>query len=130
MKLTELRRLRRAAELTQRELADRAGVSESVVFGAETGRHVPHYGNMEKLAEALGVDVVEILPKAAPPASESDATQGGRHMVRTARSHMEPITSRATVEVNPDELDAALTAVAAGWMTPDAAKEKLLAGVA
>src|SRR5262249_59547647 len=49
-----LRRHRRAAGLTQQELAERAGISEDTISNIERGvPHVPRRETLELLAEAL-----------------------------------------------------------------------------
>lgn len=53
------RRLKEARErrsLSQEALADKAGVSRSVVSFAEIGESLPYPRNRAKLADALGVD--------------------------------------------------------------------------
>lgn len=56
----KLLQLRRAAGLTQDDLADRAHVSKRMISKYETGVSVPAYPKIERLAEALGVEVTEI----------------------------------------------------------------------
>jgi transcriptional regulator with XRE-family HTH domain len=57
-----LRRIREERGLSQRALADRAGVVKSTIYEAEAGRHIPRIQTLEKLADALGVSIVELLP--------------------------------------------------------------------
>jgi len=56
-----LRELRALAVLSQEELAERAGVSESTVRKIETGVVSPHPRTIRKLADALGVTPRELL---------------------------------------------------------------------
>jgi len=49
----EIRRLRRAADLTQEELADRVGVARQTVIAWEQGVHEPSPDRMELLVEEL-----------------------------------------------------------------------------
>jgi transcriptional regulator with XRE-family HTH domain len=51
--MKELRRVRRAQELSQGELAKRAGISEASVYGIEKGNHSPRLATLEALAEAF-----------------------------------------------------------------------------
>ena len=60
-------RLRQMARLTQRDLAERAGVSLSAVQSVESGRHAPTTITLETLARALHCDVVDLV--GAPHAS-------------------------------------------------------------
>ncbi len=58
----KLKRLRRGNGLTQVELADKAGVSQSTIAQIETGeRKTPHPRTLTKLSEALGVEPFELL---------------------------------------------------------------------
>ena len=69
---------RRAAGLTQRELADLAQVSLGTVRDLEQGRtHRPRPGSMTRLAGALGLDAARLqtLTRSAP---EPTGPEGGR----------------------------------------------------
>lgn len=50
-----LRRAREYAGLEQRELADRAGISQATISAAETGRQRPHRSTLVLIAAATGV---------------------------------------------------------------------------
>lgn len=84
---SRLRELRRAAGLTQAQLAATAGVSRPQVAAIEAGRHEPGVGAALALAGALGVAVTELFSAdpLAPAAvlSSSDARPGA--LVRAAR---------------------------------------------
>ncbi|HVA91913.1 MAG TPA: AAA family ATPase [Chloroflexota bacterium] len=57
---TLLRRHRRAASLTQEEVAERAGVSVRAISDLERGvRHAPHKDTIRLLVEALGLQVTD-----------------------------------------------------------------------
>jgi len=58
-----LRRIREERGLSQRELAARAGVVKSTIYEAEAGRHIPRIQTLEKLADALGVSIADLLPR-------------------------------------------------------------------
>lgn len=58
---SRLEGLRRAASLTQGELAARAGVSRQMVGALEAGRHLPRVDAAISLAVALGVDVSDLF---------------------------------------------------------------------
>ena len=55
-----LRELREAAVLTQMELAERAGVSADAIRDIENGRVQPRPRTLRKIAEALGINPVEL----------------------------------------------------------------------
>ncbi len=56
-------RMRKAANLTQMELADRMGVSFQAVSNWERGQTMPDISRLPELSEALGVTVDEILDR-------------------------------------------------------------------
>ena len=56
-----LLRLRRAAGLTQQELALKAGVSSLVIGKIERGEVDPRLATLTAIADALGVTVVDLL---------------------------------------------------------------------
>ncbi len=57
-----VRSLRAAAKLTQKELAERLGVSTAYVAGIETTKLVnPTLSQLQKLAGALGCTVVDLV---------------------------------------------------------------------
>lgn len=58
MKLKELREQR---NLSQQELARRAGIAQSSIHYIETGQKSPTYRILQKLASALGVSVADLL---------------------------------------------------------------------
>jgi transcriptional regulator with XRE-family HTH domain len=60
-----VRRLRVDRSLTQRQLAEQAGVSVEAVHTIERGRKYPRRSTVHLLAVALGV-AVDDLPRAAP----------------------------------------------------------------
>ncbi|MGY1714220.1 helix-turn-helix transcriptional regulator [Geodermatophilus sp. SYSU D01106] len=57
----QIRQLREAAGLTQAELAERTGTSQSAVAHLESGRRIPTLTTLQKFAHALGRDVVVTL---------------------------------------------------------------------
>jgi len=58
--MPDLRRLRESAALSQRELAQKAGVSRATIAAAELGTRKPHPSTVRKLATALGLHPAEI----------------------------------------------------------------------
>jgi transcriptional regulator with XRE-family HTH domain len=65
-----LRETRRLAGLSQRELADRAGTSQSAIARLESGRGSVTVSTRERLLAAAGFDLVLDV---APPARTDDA---------------------------------------------------------
>jgi len=59
-----LRRLRRAASLTQEELAFRAGLDRTYISALERGLYSASVVTIERLAKALNVEPMEFLLRA------------------------------------------------------------------
>jgi len=55
----EIKSAREAAGLTQLQLAERLGMSRDGVARWEAGQRAPVLGDLERIAEALGLQVVE-----------------------------------------------------------------------
>ncbi len=67
---TRIRQLRKRANLTQPELAEKIGVHEMTVRRWESGQRSPRIEEIQKLAAVLGVPVTELLsdsPAELPP---------------------------------------------------------------
>jgi transcriptional regulator with XRE-family HTH domain len=62
--MEKLRRLRKQRGLTQAKLAVQAGLDPSSLSQIETGARQPNTRTLEKLAGVLGVEVVDLFPKA------------------------------------------------------------------
>lgn len=54
-------RLRKAAGLTQEQLAERSGLSQQYISGLELGGRNPTIVTIYELAQALGVSQVELV---------------------------------------------------------------------
>ena len=60
----QIRKSRLAAGLTQRALAERLGKSSSWVAAAEKGRRRIFINELPRIADALGMDLLELLKRA------------------------------------------------------------------
>ncbi|MEW6276772.1 MAG: helix-turn-helix transcriptional regulator [Bacillota bacterium] len=57
-------KLRLDLNLTQQELARKAGVPQSVIARLESGRHLPSLRSLEKIVKKLGLQVkLDLVPK-------------------------------------------------------------------
>ena len=56
-----VREVRESLFVTQAELAQRAGMSESTLSRIETGQQAPRISTVRRIAEALGVAPAELL---------------------------------------------------------------------
>lgn len=63
---TNLRSLREERGLTQKEVAEAAGIRQPHLSKLERGLHDPQMRTATKLARALGVEVREIWPGSCP----------------------------------------------------------------
>ena len=57
----KLKEVRTKRLLTQDELSDKAGVSQSTIANIERDNREPHFHTIRKLAKALDVDPTELL---------------------------------------------------------------------
>lgn len=58
--MTSLRTVRRRKLLSQRDLADKAGITTSTIYLTEAGKSTPRLQVMRKLSDALQVDPMEV----------------------------------------------------------------------
>jgi transcriptional regulator with XRE-family HTH domain len=96
----EVKRLREARGWIQAKLAVEAGMAPSAVNQIENGKRSPSASSLNKLALALGVEVVDLFPKAqAPLPLELDQDAGAGH--DTASYEEAPqATVRASLNAN------------------------------
>lgn len=74
---SNIRMVRNATGISQTELANRAGSDKSAISRYENGTQRPSLETLMRIADALGVDVVDLLKEKAAPSlgkvvSESD----------------------------------------------------------
>ncbi|GAA2241835.1 hypothetical protein GCM10010232_31130 [Streptomyces amakusaensis] len=62
-----VRSVRRAAEISQSDVAEGVGVADSTVAGWELGSSVPDQERLPALAQALGQQLDELFPRSGPP---------------------------------------------------------------
>ena len=75
----ELEAARKAAGLSQEELADRAGLSRMTVQRTESGQIDPRVSSLLVMAQALGLDLM-LVPLALRPELEAFVRSGGRFL--------------------------------------------------
>ena len=103
----------------QEELAQRAGLRQRTVSSIETGRSNPHPKTLLKLAQALGVEIADLIevpttPKAAASQNEVEPTRPERVEVPKALAQL--LRERAGVhmpltKLSPSALEELFTAV-------------------
>ena len=82
--MENLRRLRKAKGLTQKELGEMCDVSESMIGLIETGNRKPSYELLLKLGEALGCNVDDLMRGEKNPAlnEEDGLTESQRLLIK------------------------------------------------
>ena len=88
----EVKRLREARGWTQAKLAVEAGMAPSAVNQIENGKRSPSASSLNKLAEALGVEVADLFPKAEAPLPFEDTAKpspGGGPTLGEIRAFLE-----------------------------------------
>ena len=117
-----LRRLRRLADLTQEELAERSGVSVDVIRQLEQGRkHSARLPTLHALANGLGVELTTLLGD--PPAVASSGENDGPRFVAVRRAIMPTLWGPPADPAGPDfSLDRLREQIADAWTQYHAAE--------
>lgn len=58
---SRIREARKAAGLTQKQLAEKCGMFDSALRRIESGKHIPNLVTLEMIAEFLGVTVSQLI---------------------------------------------------------------------
>lgn len=74
-----VRELRKAAGLSQRELAENSGIAKQAITNIERGATLPTLRTLERLAVALHVPPSEVLRRAEGQTRPGDGTLDGQH---------------------------------------------------
>src|SRR5438552_16553710 len=78
-----LRELRRSRGMTQKELAERANLTETYLSRLESAGSTPGIDLVARLADALGTTVHDLLPITAPPDTRTVLLQQAERLVST-----------------------------------------------
>ena len=107
-----LKSLRAARKLTQKELAERAGISLRSVQNYELGCRMPvNMGAVQKLAKALDTTAAELLGEEERLAAEA-AEKGGSRAARDVRALVSEVSGLfAGGELDDAEKDAVMEAL-------------------
>ena len=77
--ITSLTLARKAAQLTQAELAERAGLSRMTVQRLEGGDLDPRYSTLAEMARVLGMDLIAV-PSSLRPSLQAFVQAGGKFL--------------------------------------------------
>lgn len=77
--MESIRRERKAAGLTMKELAAKIGCAESTISHYETGRNEPDFATLNAIADALGCTVERLLGLPEKPRDFTDFTFAMHH---------------------------------------------------
>ena len=66
----KIRRLRQQKNLSQSELAQKAGVAQSTLSYLESGKKMPQFDTLSAICKGLGVSVLELLTYDEPKATK------------------------------------------------------------
>ncbi|MBV8272410.1 MAG: helix-turn-helix transcriptional regulator [Cupriavidus sp.] len=86
---TELESARRAAGISQQQLASRAGLSRMTVQRTESREIDPKLSTVIEMARALGMDVM-LVPTTLRPDLETFVRSGGRYLAQPPGSDAPP----------------------------------------
>lgn len=81
-----IRKAREALGLTRDELADKLGMTTNNLYLIESGRSDVNLGKLERIANALGLSLGELLPAAGEPIPVVDVEQNIVDMIMLAAS--------------------------------------------
>ena len=74
--MRELTRIREERGLSQQGLADASGVNKATINQIERGRRSPNLETLDKLANALAVEMADLFPKAQAPLPLEESAAG------------------------------------------------------
>jgi transcriptional regulator with XRE-family HTH domain len=115
-----LKDLRRRRGWSQKDLAEESGVGQDTISGIESGRHEPRPSTLRKLADALGVEVVDLFREPALPKAE--APRGaGQNRVAPKKANEREIAEKFISEHRPLLSDETLSVVVSGKLAQRAA---------
>jgi len=86
-----IREARRRAGLTQRQLAERAGTTQSAVARAESGRVDPGFETVRRMLRLCGFNLLVALD----PYDDADLSQAGELLRRTPEQRFDQLVSFA-----------------------------------
>jgi len=104
----EIKRRREELNMSQPQVAVRAGVAVSAVSQIENGRRSPNVSTLEKIAEALNTEVVDLFPKAQAPLPFEDEQRRLLPYVRPWLSLIDSISENLERIAAPGEFDAGM----------------------
>ena len=99
--IEELEAARKAADMSQEQLATSAGLSRMTVQRTEAGQIDPRLSSVTAIAKTLGMDVM-LVPSALRPELESFVRSGGRFLGQPAGSGAPLSIAQTLVKSSPN----------------------------
>ncbi|URJ36551.3 helix-turn-helix transcriptional regulator [Paenibacillus polymyxa] len=94
-----LTRFREAKGMTKAELAERLGVSDTMVSFWESGKNEPRMGKIQMISEVLDINVDELLFQSPPKSIEESVEGFFNHLSENKRRAIEQIIGMDEEEV-------------------------------
>lgn len=99
--MTIVRRIRKLAKLTQSELADLAGTSQSAIAAYESGSKTPNLRTVRRIASSVGMDL-HMSP--VPALTREERRSLALHEAIAERLLADPDTAMAKARANLDQM--------------------------
>lgn len=80
--MEQIRKYREEAGITQLELAERANLSRTTIVNYETGRRIPRWDHMEKIAAVLGKKMEAFANPTSSPSPEGGPKEKPRPIMK------------------------------------------------
>ena len=91
--------------MSQKKLADEAGLSLGSIQGYEQGRYAPKHDSLKKIASALGVTLADLAPERYPVAFDTPKGYERGWIETGGAPHPGRVSDLARIEINEDKLN-------------------------
>jgi len=125
MKFNErLKTLREDRGLTQVQLSEKTGITARMIQNYERGSHRPRFEGAEKLANALGVPVAELLGQSGMLIADAAEKGGAKSAREMSRLVDEVVGMFAGGELPQEDKDAYMNAIAKAYFESNEENKK------
>jgi len=99
-----LRRVREQKQMSQSDLAEKAGLQPAAISHFENGRRAPSFANLRKLADALSVSIDYLLGREEAPSSAGPKVEAVfRHMRNMSAADQDTLEAMAKTLADRNE---------------------------